>query len=270
MRAQEKLLARSRAIRSCLCIGIDPVFERLPSQFQEKDEPFFEFGKWIIEQTHEYAVAYKPNSAFFEARGAAGMHELHKLAEYLRSNHPDIFLIDDAKRGDIESTNDGYVTAIFDEMGFDAITVHPYLGRSALEPFLSRAEKMTIILCHTSNPGAAEVQDLAVGDTGQKLWEHIAAKVAREWNTHHNCMLVVGATYPAELKRARELVGEEMIFLVPGVGAQGGSLQEVLANGCNAAGEGVLVNASRSIVYAADPHAEAEKLVKEYRKYRKM
>lgn len=268
--AIQKVATRVRAIQSCLCVGLDPDFSKLPERFLQEEFPQFAFNRWIIEQTHDLAAAYKPNSAFYEARGEQGIQELRLTVEYLQQNHPDIFLIDDAKRGDIESTNDGYVMAVFEELGFDAITLHPYLGKTALAPFLERKDKACIVLCRTSNPGAGELQDLEMGERGnvQKLWEIVAQKVSQEWSKNGNCMLVVGATYPAELKRAREIVGQEMIFLVPGVGAQGGSMEEVLAAGANEQKEGLLVNVSRGIIFAEDPREEAEKLVEVYREFR--
>jgi len=263
----EKYLERSRKIRSCLCVGLDADFRKLPERFLQQDFPQFAFNQWIIEQTHEFAAAYKPNTAFYEARGERGMHELKLTMQYLHSNHPDIFLIDDAKRADIDSTNLGYVTAIFDELGFDAVTLHPYLGRTALAPFLDRADKASIILCRTSNPGAGDLQDLAVGKQQEPLWKVVAEKVVQEWNTNNNCMLVVGATYPEELRQIRQMVGEEMQFLVPGVGAQGGSLTEALQAGANSQGEGLIINSARGIIFAADPRAEAQTLVEEYRTF---
>lgn len=265
--AVPKYLNRSRAIQSCLCVGLDADFIKLPERFKHEKFPQFAFNQWIIEQTHEFAAAYKPNSAFYEARGEQGMRELKLTMQYLHENHPDIFLIDDAKRADIDSTNLGYVAAIFDELGFDAVTLHPYLGRTALAPFLDRADKASIILCRTSNPGAADLQDLAVGSQQEPLWKVVAQKVSQEWNSNNNCMLVVGATYPEELKQIREVVGEEMLFLVPGVGAQGGSLTEALQAGASSTGEGLVINSARGIIFAEDPRAEAQKLVADYRAF---
>lgn len=265
--ALQKFLDRSRAIQSCLCVGLDADFNKLPERFLQQELPQFAFNQWIIEQTHEFAAAYKPNSAFYEARGGQGMQELKLTLQYLHENHPDIFLIDDAKRADIDSTNLGYVTAIFDELGFDAVTLHPYLGQTALAPFLDRADKVSIILCRTSNPGAGDLQDLPVGSQQDPLWKIVAQKVSQDWNTNNNCMLVVGATYPEELRQIRAVVGEEMLFLVPGVGAQGGSLTEALQAGANSKGEGLVINSARGIIFAENPRAEAQKLVEEYRAF---
>jgi orotidine-5'-phosphate decarboxylase len=170
---------------------------------------------------------------------------------------PAIFIICDAKRADIDSTNAGYVAGLLDAFGVDAITVHPYLGREALRPFLDRGDKAVIVLCRTSNPGAGELQDLDVG--GVPLWEVVASRVRDAWNDQGNCMLVVGATYPAELRRARELC-PDMPFLVPGVGTQGGDVESVVRAGIDRHGRGLLVNAARSVIFADDPTAEARAL----------
>jgi orotidine-5'-phosphate decarboxylase len=177
--------------------------------------------------------------------------------DYLRAHHPAILTICDAKRADIGSTNQGYVEAIFDRLGFDAVTLNPYLGREALEPFLARADKGCIILCRTSNPGAGEWQDLEIG--GQPLWQVIAERVRDHWNGRGNCMLVAGATYPGELRRIREIVGE-MPLLVPGVGAQGGDVEQTVRAGQTAAGKGMIINSSRAIIFAADPAHAARSL----------
>ena len=245
---------------SLLCIGLDSELSKLPEQFKKFEFPQFEFNKWIIEQTHKFVGAYKPNLAFYEAQGEKGWHELALTVKYLNQNFPDIFTIADAKRADIGSTNAGYVTAIFEHLGFDSITLHPYLGQEALQPFLERKDKTSIILCRTSNPGAGELQDLEID--GQPLWWHVANKVSKEWNKNNNCMLVVGATYPEELKQIRQLVGE-MTILVPGIGAQGGDLAQVITTGLNADKAGLLISSSRGIIFADDPKLEAEKLYQE-------
>jgi orotidine-5'-phosphate decarboxylase len=253
----DKYDARVEAVRSLLCVGLDTDIHSLPEIYQHETLPQFAFNRHIIEQTHEYAAAYKLNTAFYERRGEQGLRELRMTVDYLRAEHPNIFTICDAKRGDIGSTNEAYAAAIFDEMGFDAVTLQPYVGREALEPFLSRADKVSIILCRTSNPGAGEVQDLKVGD--KPLWQVVAEKVSQEWNTHGNCMLVVGATYPEELRRVREIVGD-MTLLVPGVGAQGGDVQATVKAGLNRADRGMIVNSSRGILLSDDPSAAARAL----------
>jgi orotidine-5'-phosphate decarboxylase len=229
----------------------------MPARFRSAERPLLEFGKWVISQTHEFAAAYKPNMAFYEAHGAQGVRELELTMEYLRKEHPEIVAICDAKRGDIGNTNRGYVEAVFDGMGFDAVTLHPYLGREALAPFLERCDKACIVLCRTSNAGAGEFQDLQC--EGRPLWARVAERVSTGWNANGNLMLVVGATYPEEMRRIRE-IAPEIPFLVPGVGAQGGDVAEVVAAGINARGKGLLISSSRGILYSDDPAAAARGL----------
>jgi orotidine-5'-phosphate decarboxylase len=253
----ERLEARVDAADSMLCVGLDSAIDGLPARFRDLERPQLAFNRWIIEQTHPYVAAYKPNMAFYEARGAAGWEDLAETLAYLRSTQPRIFTICDAKRADIDSTNAGYVAGLLDELGFDAITLHPYLGREALRPFLERADKACIVLCRTSNSGAGELQDLAVG--GAPLWEVVAQRVRDDWDASGNCMLVIGATYPAELARARELC-PDMTFLVPGLGTQGGRVEDVVRAGLDRRGRGLLINASRSVIFCEDPAAEARQL----------
>ncbi len=250
MEATEKYNARVQKVNSLVCVGLDSDVEKLPEQFKKLSQPQFEFNKWIIDETHEYVAAYKPNIAFYEARGTKGIEELKLTIEYLHERHPDIFTICDAKRADIGNTNRGYVSFLFDWMGFDALTLHPYLGKEALEPFLARKDKASIILCRTSNPGAGELQDLLVD--GKPLWYHVANKVANEWNKNDNCMLVVGATYPEEMKEIRKVV-VDMTFLIPGIGAQGGDVKATVEAGKNGDGRGMIISSSREIIFSADP-----------------
>ena len=247
--------------KSFLCVGLDSDFAKLPARFKEEQFPQFEFNKWIIDQTHQFASAYKPNIAFYEAQGLQGMNELRLTIEYLEETHPESFIIIDAKRADIGSTNEGYVTAIFDRLGADAVTLSPYLGEEALRPFLERTDKTSIILCKTSNPGSGELQDLPVqhGKKQVPLWHHVADRVANHWNTAGNCMLVVGATYPEELKKVRSIVGD-MTLLVPGIGAQGGDIEAVLKNALTKQKGGILINVGRSIIFAENPADEAENM----------
>jgi orotidine-5'-phosphate decarboxylase len=253
----EKYNIRADKANSLLCVGLDSKLESIPQRFQRSDTPQFAFNKWITEQTHSYVAAYKPNIAFYEARGAQGLTELKLTMQYIKEHHPDIFTICDAKRADIGNTNLAYTTAIFDEMGFDAITLHPYLGREALAPFLDRKDKCSIILCHTSNPGAEELQGLQIN--GKPLWQIVAEKVSNEWNDNDNCMLVVGATYPETIRQVREIVGD-MTFLIPGIGAQGGDVESTVKAGSNSQGLGMIINSSRGIIFSDDPKVAAMSL----------
>ena len=194
------------------------------------------------------------------------MEALKKTMDYLHENYPDVFTILDAKRADIGNTNNGYVTAIFDWLGFDAVTVHPYLGSEALEPFLKRKDKCTIVLVKTSNKGSGELQDLIL-ENKEIFWQHLAKRVSDEWNKNKNLMIVVGGTYPEEIAKARLITGE-MTFLVPGIGAQGGEVNKIINNGKNSAGLGLIINSSRGIIFASDPKEEAKKLCDEINQYR--
>jgi orotidine-5'-phosphate decarboxylase len=251
-----------QAADSLLCVGLDPEMSKLPEQFRNQPFPLLRFGQWIVDETAEFAAAIKLNAAFYEAQGAEGIVAMEQTIEYVREHHPELVTICDAKRGDIGNTNQGYVASIFDRMGFDAVTLHPYLGREALEPFLSRREKMCIVLCRTSNPGAGEFQDLDV--EGRPLWLAVAEHVSRDWDSDGNCMLVAGATYPEEMRRIR-WVAPHTTLLVPGIGAQGGDLRAAVAAGLNAEGRGLLLSASRSILLSGDPAAAARDLRDEIR-----
>lgn len=253
----EKLARRVAEARSLLCVGLDPDYAKLPERFRAGEHPQQKFGEWIADETAEFAAAIKLNAAFYEARGAEGVAEMERTVAYVRERHPGLVTICDAKRADIGNTNAGYVEAIFDRMGFDAVTLHPYLGREALEPFLSRRDKMSIVLCRTSNPGAGEFQDLSVD--GRPLWLAVAERVSGEWDAEGNCALVVGATYPEEMRRIRA-AAPRATFLVPGIGAQGGDVRSVVEAGLDAKGRGLLISASRSIVFSEDPAGEARAL----------
>ena len=264
MNPVDKYNQRAKKINSLLCVGLDSDFSKIPEHFLKMEFPQFEFNKWIIEETNEYTAAYKPNSAFYEARGDKGIKELKMTMEYLTKNYPDIFTILDAKRADIGNTNNGYVSAIFDWLNFDAITLHPYLGEEALKPFLDRKQKASIILCRTSNIGASEIQDLMVDS--KPIWQIVAEKVAKVWNKNNNCMLVVGATYPKEMKKIREVSGD-ITLLVPGIGMQGGDLEAVMKAGINSFGFGLIINSSRGIIFTENPKEEAKKLCEEIREF---
>jgi orotidine-5'-phosphate decarboxylase len=255
--AIDKLNARIDAVESLLCIGLDSDIAQIPAQFLSEPHPQFAFNRWIIDQTHEYASAFKPNIAFYEARGSDGLRDLKLTIEYLRSEHPSILTICDAKRGDIGSTNVGYVQAIFDQLGFDAVTLNPYLGGEALQPFFDRRDKGCIILCRTSNSGSGELQTLHVD--GKPFWELIAEKTRDRWNRNRNCMLVMGATYPEEIRRVRTIVGE-LPLLVPGIGAQGGNLEQTVRFGMDQNRRGLIINSSRGIIFSEHPAAAARQL----------
>ncbi len=263
MTATEKLTARIQKVNSLLCVGLDSDFEKLPAAIKSEEFPQFAFNKAIIEATHEYVCAYKPNIAYYEARGDQGIRELKLTLEYLQKNYPDIFTICDAKRADIGPTNEGYVKSIFDWFGFDAITVHPYLGKEALQPFLNRKDKVVIVLCRTSNPGAGEFQDLVTD--GEPLWSKVTKSISQTWNTNENCMLVVGATYPDEMREIRKLT-PGMTFLVPGIGAQGGDLEKTMKAGLKSTKDGLLINSSRGIIFASSGEDFADKAGQEAQK----
>jgi orotidine-5'-phosphate decarboxylase len=257
MNAIEKYNHRADQIQSLVCVGLDSDYTQLPEQFTHYEYPQFAFNRWIIEQTHEYASAYKPNIAFYEAHGDRGIMALKLTLEYLHQHHPDILTICDAKRGDNSTTSAAYASAIFDWFGFDAVTLHAYLGKDSLVPYLKRADKGCIIVCRTSNPSARELQDLLVD--GKPLWQVVAEKVRDEWNQNGNCMLVIGATYPNDLRQAREIAGE-MTFLIPGVGAQGGDVAQTVQVGLNRAKKGMIISSSRGIIFAENPGAAAKEL----------
>lgn len=245
----QKLNAVVAKNNTLLCVGLDSDVAKIPHNLKSDTTPQFTFNRAIIDATHDLVCAYKPNSAFYEARGAQGIAELKMTCDYLRKAYPDIVVILDAKRGDIGSTNDGYVSFAFEYLGADAITLSPFLGKEALGPFLERKDKGCIILCRTSNSGAGEFQD--------GLSEKIAKNVAAEWNTNNNCALVVGATYPEELAQVRGIIGD-MPILLPGIGAQGADVKKAIQAGLNSQKAGLIVNASRSILFAQHPRAEAE------------
>ncbi|MCL5970476.1 MAG: orotidine-5'-phosphate decarboxylase [Patescibacteria group bacterium] len=263
----QKLTKIAKKNNSLVCVGLDSDLEKIPRKFVKKKYPQFEFNKWIIEQTHDLVCAYKPNSAFYEAQGAKGIEELKMTYDYLRQYHPEIVTILDAKRGDIGNTNKGYVNFIFDHLGSDAVTMHPYLGREAIQPFLDRADKGCILLCRTSNPGAGEFQDLKI--KGVPLYLQVAKKISKKWNTNSNCLLVVGATYPEELKKVRKIAGNRMWFLVPGIGVQGGDVEKTIIMGQNKEGNGLIINSARAIIFSQDPRGETGELQKEINQYRK-
>ncbi len=229
-----------------LCVGLDPDLDKIPKHLLETEDPVFEFNKAIIDATLPYAVAYKPNVAFFEALGTKGWESLRKTAEYLPK---EVFKIADAKRGDIGNTANKYAQAFFKEMNFDAITVSPYMGEDSITPFLQYENKWVIILGATSNIGFLDFQDILVDNDSEKLYERVIRKSA-EWGSKQNTMFVIGATRSDKMIAIRSLIPDHFL-LVPGIGAQGGSLKQVCKFGINKQG-GMLINATRSIIYASD------------------
>lgn len=260
-----------------VCVGLDPVWDRLPVDVtapagfdpsrEARAAALARFCSAIVTATAHVACAFKPNAAFFEAEGAPGIAALETVMRHIRAVAPDVPAIYDAKRGDIGSTNQGYADHAFDQLRADAVTVHPYLGQEALQPFLERHDRGTIVLVRTSNPGGGEFQDLTID--GEPLYRVVARRVAHDWNRAGNCAVVVGATYPEEMAAVRAIVGD-MPILIPGIGAQGGDLRRTVAAGRDARGRGMIISASRSILYAsggddfaAAACAEAERMTRE-------
>ncbi len=241
-----KLELAQQKNNSLLCVGLDPVMERLPPLCRQKKEPFLSFNRALIAATANLVCAYKPQIAHYAACGAEA--ELLATIRYIKENYPDIPVILDAKRGDIGSTAEKYALEAFERYQADAVTVNPYLGGDSLEPFLRYAEKGVVILCRTSNPGGADLQGLMV--EGEALYLKLARLAAGVWNKNGNILLVVGATWPEELARVREIVGD-IPLLVPGVGAQGGDVAAVLDAGLDRRGLGLVINSSRGIIYAS-------------------
>jgi len=232
--------------KSFLCIGLDVDLEKIPTYLHTAKDPIFEFCKKIIDATHNYAVAYKPNIAFFEVYGANGIKSLEKVIAYLNEKYPQIFTIADAKRGDIGNTSQRYAQTYFETYNFDAITLSPYMGEDAIQPFLQYPDKYAILLALTSNRGANDFQKQKVG--GEPLFKKVIS-TSQKWQNAKNLMYVVGATQTEYLKSIRKLVPKAFL-LIPGLGQQGGDLEQVIRYGANE-NIGILVNASRSILYAA-------------------
>lgn len=259
---RSELVEQIRQKKSFLCIGLDPDLAKMPPSVLDRQDPIFEFNKAIIDATHDLCVAYKPNTAFYEAHGIKGMQSLVKTIDYLNAKYPSHFTIADAKRGDIGNTSRMYAKAFLSEWAFDSITVAPYMGSDSVSPFLTEGlGKWAIVLALTSNQGADDFQKQKLGTT--KLFETVL-KTSSQWGTPENMMYVVGATQAQALREVRALVPDHFL-LVPGVGAQGGSLDEVAENGCNQ-DVGLLVNSSRSIIYASSGIDYAEKSRKEAKK----
>jgi orotidine-5'-phosphate decarboxylase len=238
---------------SLVCVGLDPDINKLPSHIRKMDNPIFEFNRAIIDATGDLVCAYKPQIAYYAAVRAED--QLEMSINYIHENHPDIPVILDAKRGDIGSTADMYAKEAFERYQADAVTVNPYMGGDTLDPFLKYKDKGVIILCRTSNPGARDIQDLMCGE--EKIYRIIADRASRDWNYNGNVALVVGATYPDELKEVREIIGE-IPLLVPGIGAQGGDVEKAVTKGRDSSGAGMIINSSRGIIYASSGSNFAE------------
>tara|TARA_R110002073_G_scaffold145532_2_gene297648 strand:+ start:12897 stop:13709 length:813 start_codon:yes stop_codon:yes gene_type:complete len=232
--------------KSFLCIGLDVDLTKIPSFLLEKEDPIFEFNKAIIDATHHLCVAYKPNTAFYEAYGIKGWQSLEKTIRYINQNHPEIFTIADAKRGDIGNTSTMYAKAFFEDLAFDSVTVAPYMGKDSVEPFLAFENKHTILLALTSNQGAFDFQTKQIDN--QELYKQVL-ETSKNWTNSKNLMYVVGATKAEYLVDIRKIIPNSFL-LVPGVGAQGGNLQEVCKYGMNDE-VGLLINSSRGIIYAS-------------------
>ena len=272
----EQLRARWHASNSLLCVGLDPDPAKFPDAFVDDDDALFAFCRDIADATAEFACAFKPQIAYFAAHNE-GEAALQRLIAHLNATHPGVPVILDAKRGDIGSTAEQYALEAFDRFGADAVTLNPYMGRDSAAPFLQRNDRGCVFLCHTSNPGARDFQELVVADANgdvAPLYQHVARTIARDWNTDGNCALVVGATFPEELKVIRDIVGD-MPLLIPGVGAQGGDVEAVVRNGKTVDGTGLMINSSRGILYAssgagyADAAADAARALRdEINRYR--
>jgi orotidine-5'-phosphate decarboxylase len=257
----ENLVAEIKKKKSFLCIGLDVDLDKIPKHLLATEDPIFSFNKAIIDATHHLAVAYKPNTAFYEAYGIKGWQSLEKTITYLNTKYPEIFTIADAKRGDIGNTSSMYAKAFFKDLGFDSVTVAPYMGKDSVEPFLSFKDKHTILLALTSNEGAFDFQTQMIGET--QLYKKVL-ETSKSWKNSKNLMYVVGATKAEYLAEIRNIIPESFL-LVPGVGAQGGNLQEVCRFGMTK-DVGLLINSSRGIIYASNGENFAQSAASEAQK----
>jgi orotidine 5'-phosphate decarboxylase subfamily 2 len=248
---------------SLLCVGLDPELTKIPGSFKKQKNPLFEFCKSIIDGTANLVSAYKPNIAFYEAYGLEGLSQLKLIIDYLKSNHPNIPIILDAKRADVPNTAKMYAKAIYEYWGVDATTVYPHLGLDSLEPFFRYKDKLTILLVKTSNPNSGMFQN--INTSGEPFYRKMS-KIISAWK-NKNYGILVGATYPKELKQLRSIFPDR-IFLSPGIGAQEGNLKESVKAGIDKNKRGIIFNASRSIIYAQDPQKSAKKLRDEINTYR--
>lgn len=231
---------------SLLCVGLDPHWEKIPDHLKEQPETVFEFCRQIVDATHDLVCAYKPQIAYFAALAAE--EQLQKLCDYIRDTYPHLPIVLDSKRGDIGSTAAMYAHEAFHRYQADAVTINPYMGQDSAQPFLDYADKGVILLCRTSNPGACDIQDLL--SDGMPIYERVAQMISQQWNANNNCCIVVGATWPEQMKRLRAITGD-MPFLVPGVGAQGGDVKALVQAGQTKDGTGLMINSARAVIYAS-------------------
>jgi len=267
---RNQLFEQIKIKKSFLCVGLDSDIEKIPSFLLKNNDPVFEFNKQIVDATAQYSIAYKPNLAFYECRGKDGWVSLEKTVDYIKSNYPEIFLIADAKRGDIGNTSKMYAKAFLENLPFDAITVAPYMGSDSVTPFLTYKNKWVILLALTSNKGAFDLQFIEDKDSGKNLFEKVL-EVSKEWGNKNNLMYVVGATKAEMLSEIRKIIPDHFL-LIPGIGAQGGSLEKVAKYGMNHQC-GLIVNSSRGIIFADNTEnytnasqQEAQKLQKQMEK----
>jgi orotidine-5'-phosphate decarboxylase len=250
----ETIEAAWRKNNSLVCVGLDTDAQKIPNRLRTVEKPLLAFNKAIVDATADLVCAYKPQIAYYAAVGAED--DLKDTIAFIHKKYPGVPVILDAKRGDIGATAEMYAKEVFDRYEADAVTVNPYMGGDTLKPYLDRKDKGVVILCRTSNPGAVDIQDLEVN--GEKLYRIVAAKAVGQWNENGNALLVVGATYPKELKEIRAICGD-MPLLVPGIGAQGGDVEQAVVNGKDKNGAGMIINSSRGIIYAGkgDDFADA-------------
>ena len=258
---KQQLIEQIKLKKTFLCVGLDPDIDKMPKHILHEEDPIFEFNREIIDATAEYCIAFKPNNAFYEAYGLSGVESLERTMQYINLNYPDHFLIADAKRGDIGNTSTMYAKAYFKRLDADAITVAPYMGSDSVKPFLAFENKWAIVLGLTSNEGSADFQQLKVD--GEDLYLNVIRKCA-SWGTEENMMFVVGATKAQMMDDIRKIIPNHFL-LVPGVGAQGGSLEDVCKYGMNK-DIGLIVNASRNIIYAGNGKDFAQKAADEAKK----
>ncbi|MBR4146296.1 MAG: orotidine-5'-phosphate decarboxylase [Bacteroidales bacterium] len=258
---KQQLIEQIQQKKSFLCVGLDTDINKIPQHLLDAEDPVFEFNKQIIDKTAEFAVAFKPNTAFYEVYGTKGWQSLEKTVQYIKANYPEIFIIADAKRGDIGNTSANYAKAFFNTLKADALTVAPYMGKDSVEPFLGFEDKWVILLALTSNKGSQDFQYL---NTGDKLLHQQVLQTATTWASSEKMMFVIGATHPEELGEIRKML-PDYFFLVPGVGAQGGDLQTVAKYGLSKEC-GLLVNSSRGIIYASNSEDFAERAAEEAQK----